>query len=339
MAPRAAWKALGLQPTGDRRAIKRAYAAKLKAIDPDRDVATFIKLREALASAEAAAVGIAAREASAVEGADGGDAQKVTTAVREESNLIHFGSQNAGTVVSFRGYEADEREADPREDWTWEQEDVVVRTTDASDPRNAVADALFRRGDAPASPWGLTGAVTALLSDDRMANVDFAADTEEWLAYVLAQSDEAADSVIPMVARHFGWGVELGLVRRRFYVAHVAQRADDLNCIAVLSNPAHQWHAAFTRLREPAPAKISLTDRMELARPIAEMLSSIRYHHPAVERTLDADHVAMWANAAGHADFRGPAPGFEGVSWFGWLVIIWLALAGLRLLAALSVAP
>lgn len=39
------WDVLGLEPTTDRGAVRRAYAARLKSIDVDRDPAAFIRLR------------------------------------------------------------------------------------------------------------------------------------------------------------------------------------------------------------------------------------------------------------------------------------------------------
>ena len=48
MRPPQAWKKLGIGATADRREIKRAYAAKLKTIDPDADPEAFLRLREAL---------------------------------------------------------------------------------------------------------------------------------------------------------------------------------------------------------------------------------------------------------------------------------------------------
>ena len=45
------WEILGIAPTEDRRAIRSAYAARLKAIDPEADPKAFIALREALEAA------------------------------------------------------------------------------------------------------------------------------------------------------------------------------------------------------------------------------------------------------------------------------------------------
>jgi len=42
------WDELGISPSDDPKAIRRAYAARLKALDPDRDPAAFARLRAAL---------------------------------------------------------------------------------------------------------------------------------------------------------------------------------------------------------------------------------------------------------------------------------------------------
>jgi hypothetical protein len=44
---RSLWDILGTEPTGDERAIKRAYAKQLKTTRPDDDPAAFQQLREA----------------------------------------------------------------------------------------------------------------------------------------------------------------------------------------------------------------------------------------------------------------------------------------------------
>jgi hypothetical protein len=48
------WAELGIAPTGDQAAVRRAYATRLKAIDADRDPAAFMRLRQAYEDALAA---------------------------------------------------------------------------------------------------------------------------------------------------------------------------------------------------------------------------------------------------------------------------------------------
>ena len=49
------WQILGIEPTDDERAIKRAYAKQLKTTRPDDDAAAYQQLREAFDYALAAA--------------------------------------------------------------------------------------------------------------------------------------------------------------------------------------------------------------------------------------------------------------------------------------------
>src|SRR4051794_18126808 len=49
------WDELAIDPTHDSKAIRRAYAARLKTIDPDRDLQAFTRLRAALEQALTAA--------------------------------------------------------------------------------------------------------------------------------------------------------------------------------------------------------------------------------------------------------------------------------------------
>ena len=49
------WQALGIEPTSDQRAIRMAYSAKLKAMDPEADPQAFIALRDAFEAARDAA--------------------------------------------------------------------------------------------------------------------------------------------------------------------------------------------------------------------------------------------------------------------------------------------
>ncbi|MDO3411987.1 tetratricopeptide repeat protein [Saccharibacillus sp. CPCC 101409] len=69
------WQVLGLAPTGDARAIKRAYAALLKQTSPEDDPEGFQRLREAYDEALKQAKAIAADATGEADGAAGQEAQ------------------------------------------------------------------------------------------------------------------------------------------------------------------------------------------------------------------------------------------------------------------------
>jgi hypothetical protein len=58
------WDELGIAPCADQKAIRRAYAARLKQLDPDRDPETFLRLRRAFEWALSRAGGDAAPSAA-----------------------------------------------------------------------------------------------------------------------------------------------------------------------------------------------------------------------------------------------------------------------------------
>ena len=65
------WQILGIEPTDDERAIKRAYAKQLKTTRPDDDAAAYQRLREAFDYALAAAPYIHVDAGDEDEDADG----------------------------------------------------------------------------------------------------------------------------------------------------------------------------------------------------------------------------------------------------------------------------
>lgn len=308
MQAKAAWRSLGIAPTPDKKEIRRAYAAKLKTIDPDRDIDGFLKLRNALASAEAAADRMA--DSPGNDAADWDD-DPLPFEIPGDS----------------RGIEAVAGSGEPESD----RDGTLAEPEE--DPRQLVGETLFPQDGSPPNQQRLRDAIAALLADERMAQIDYATETEEWLAHILAQGQPASDAVIPVVVDHFGWMAERDAARQRPVVAYVAQRADDLNCIASLRDPGHRWHEPFMILQRPAPKAMLLDHRIRLKAPVAQLLASIRYHNPGVESLFDADHVAMWADVAPVDDFREPPPSVGGVSWFGWMWIAWLVILVIRAVA------
>jgi hypothetical protein len=279
MSPKDAWDLLGIDPTDDKRAVKRAYAAKLKSIDPDADPKAFLALRDAFQIAQWEAEYGPAEEYDWQDYEEGGAHWQAD----EEEALEPSGVITDDDVDQFDG--------DPSS----RSPDFAPQIpTDGYEARNRIDGLIWQEDRDARGDLKLQVAVRDLLTDPRMEQVDFANDTEEWLARTMAYAIPQSDPIIPIVVDHFGWEARRMNVRETFGLAECAARADDLACMARLSEPTHKWHGAYQRLQLPSPAKISFMERRRNKEASLDLLRSLREYNPDVERNLNADHVALW---------------------------------------------
>lgn len=314
-----AWRILGITPTDDRREVKRAYAARLKAMDPDADVGAFQRLREALATATMLAEQAAAKAARV----QGIDAPVPTINSFGSAVELHFNRLPRGRPA-----------ADPLPlDLPTPPPPKVKAKPDPGATNRAQLRRLLRQsGDDPLARKELLATYRELLADERMEQVGYSEEFEDWLASQLSRSGTGADALIPLAMERFGWTEELGKARPRQVQLYLARRGQDLRAVAALDDPSHDWHEAFVRLQEPAPDRLELKDRLRLGPKIGELLASLRLHNPGVEWVLTRDHVAIWEEALAKVG-SGGADLFKSdrVSWFGWLAIVVIAFSVIRL--------
>ncbi len=292
VSPKQAWKALGIEPTDELRAVKRAYAAKLKAIDPDKDPKAFLALREALQVAQW---------------------------------QVEYGEQDYDEPYEENEGEYDEEESwdegNP-EDWTpvqYEREPIEDDPDPAVMAQRAIQRILWE-GEGDLSPWEqaeLKQNIETLLSDERMEQVGFASETEDWLSWVLVNGIPRSDAAVPLVVEHFGWEKKLGTVGLSGSVEQLAYRKQDLEAAERLQQPSHRWHIAWMKLQEPAPSRIPFLEKRKYRSDIAELLQSIRHHNPGLEWTLDRDHIALWDKAK---TAQAPSEGGGGFSFRWWWI-------------------
>lgn len=335
MRPAQAWKVLGLKPCSDRRAVKRAYAEKLKAIDPDKDVKGFLRLREALASAQADAEWRAHREAqgeSSPEEEWSVDADLPVVVADEGLQGLTI-----GTVIDpGPGYEPTPPRPEEYDGADWPEPEPQEVPPELAD-RYRLEELLYgeHAGDVREE---LIATFDRILADPALEQLDMASRTEDWLASLLVHAIPRSDPLIPRAVAFFRWDQELGATHQRYFVGMLAQRAEDLRCIAALEDPGHQWHRPFMLLREPAPASLALKDKLQHRPAVAQMLASLRWHNPAVEREFDPAHVALWDQAIGKGQAAEAAQEADGKpSWFIFVAIGWLLISVLR--AALPDTP
>jgi hypothetical protein len=287
-----AWEILGLQPTGELAAIKRAYAAKLKSIDPDQDLPAFLKLRDAFEFAR----------------------RHAARANRPpEDNLLDPEDLDADMAADF-----DTNEPPPEHDRTGEAVDPQAAEPER-DPRADLYKLLWN--NAPPEPAVAQPIVMALLHHPNMELVDFANETEAWLAQIAIETIPRSDPILSLLDAHFGWQKLEDSVRLNPAVAGVLRRIKDLDAIERLQSPTHRWNETFLLLQQPASPPLAPRDQSLHLTAVGEMLDSLRYHNPGLLWSLDQDHLALWEAAIAERKRNPAAQRSDGISWFGWLVV------------------
>ncbi|MES2441809.1 MAG: hypothetical protein V4574_03195 [Pseudomonadota bacterium] len=157
MTQHPAWATLGIDPTGDQRAIRSAYSARLKEIDPEVDPQAFIDLREAF---EAARAGAAWHGEAEAEHSDGDwTPEPASSWTRAEPGDADRHAQALVALLHAQG--------------------KTAFGLDAAQEAQALAH------------W------RAIAADPRMQDIGHFADVEQWASHLIADAPRSAILVIP----------------------------------------------------------------------------------------------------------------------------------------------
>ncbi|MDF8332753.1 hypothetical protein [Novosphingobium cyanobacteriorum] len=324
LSPSAALRLLGLKAGADTPAIRKAYAAKLKALDVDADPEAYARLRAArdiaLRSAKAAAAQAdAAGDAPATAIED--DAQQPAPEPQETCGawayaapLLPHDPPAQGSAILAGSLPPADAAPEPQAELTAPDAPPGAREATGGPPVLASAAptdvTLLQRPDRelarllhseedPAPAMDDAEEARALrclrmmLADAAQADLSLHGQIEDWLADLLAGTWPRSAPLLEETAAAFGWESERGQLGERPSIAWLNTRLRGLRFQQKVELPDHPLHKAWVELQRAGWSK--WYQRVGTSRKrINELLAGIRRHFPELEGHLDQQRVSSW---------------------------------------------
>ncbi len=278
------WRRLGIDATRDVRAIKRAYAKALKAIDPETDPAAFIALREARDHALA--------WARLPEGQGVAEPEKVVAA-------------DAG--ITFNEEEAVRALDIPRRPSPWE-----LTAAEPPPPDEALIaatrglHAIFFDPAADASPEAIGAQIEHILALLASGPIDQQRDFEPVLIELLVQGSPLSDPMLDPLATYFAWDDD-SYDRHAGFTNWIAQRRSDRLFEFTLAGNNPRLARLLTMLQSPTLEPPAAWKRWWDGPRVEYLLDYLEAHHPTTFAALNQGTVSEW-RATCARQHRAPAP-------------------------------
>ncbi|MBC2667320.1 hypothetical protein H7F51_17515 [Novosphingobium flavum] len=325
MNPGQANRLLGIKSGADVPAIRKAYAAKLKALDVDAEPQAYAALRQAR--------DLALRLAKAAQAAEAPEPE--TAAPASLSDDPAEPPREWPYAAPLRPDLADQdmipihlvgqAEIPPRQE---RPEPVELRLPDfspaverafAGPPQlarggHAAADGvalsrpdrdlytLLSAGeDAPLDEAELAranGWLGQILADAASADLTLHGQIEGWLADTIARAWPRSAPLLPPTAEAFGWENERGQLHERSSIAWLNARLRGFRFQSDVVDPAHRFHKAWVELHQPG--RSTVLQRLRVNRPdVIRLLKGVRENFPELEDHFDPQRVASWEGGGG----------------------------------------
>ena len=280
----ACWDELGITETTDTHAIRKAYARRLKAIDPETDPASFIRLREAFDQAVDWATWEKAEAEWDLLHGDGAPVGPLPEASQPEG-VPDAQSPDDDLLSSAIPFDA-LRFADP----------YAAHEPAGSNipPELHELDRILydAQPETPPEAGRLVSLARRILDDPAMDRIDHAEMVQSWLARLIVDTAPFSDPIAPLAVSHFHWEKQEGSWDRDWDVALILQRRQALKLVDALSRPTHRYHGVWHDLTSSNP-KLGM-ERFGIRTDVRDFLYDVRQRTPQVEDFLNAERVALW---------------------------------------------
>lgn len=250
------WETLGIEATGDVKAIRRAYTRLLKAMDPETDPAGFATLRYAhdwaMHLAEQGEAGIPEPSSEGVAEQASTDAAAVETA-----SELHFDAD----------FEA-------------------LRALHA-----AILDPV-----STATPAQIADLSNRVLADPAMLNLEHAESVERFFAENIVQGTPRSDPMIDPAIAHFRWNSSDTELQRPPIIAWILQRANDRYFEIGLPTESYSFARILARLRRSPSTDGHVWLVWWLGPRVEYLIAYLQTYHSTILAGLDQETFEWWGD-------------------------------------------
>lgn len=329
MSLRHPWSTLGIAETHDVKAIRKAYADAVKAMDLDADVQGYARLRNArdmalrlaktrsadpepeepleppapLAQTPDDPVARWEHAAPDLPGDWTPDA-RLSTRPRETQDDTRIVRPFARTMPDGGAGEAIALprgiDLSPPLLEGYGPTEAALGLTPGQSPFERLAELLDPENEAIAGlPFDdaeeivARRAMRAIIDIARMADVSQQGRIEVWLAERLAESWPRSAPLLEAATEAFAWEREWGRFDARPVIEYLGSRLRGYRFQSKVAEANHRFHKAWCELSRPGKAGPLRFLRASTA-DVQGLLAGIRKHFPELEEHLDAERVASW---------------------------------------------
>lgn len=291
------WSTLGIELTEDRGAIRRAYSAKLKELDIDRQIAEYEELRAARDSALAKAAAMQAKAEGAAFGLGPVDYD-------DPAAPAYHGDHLPPADIHLDLAEDDPADGDEPQISGAFQQPSDERVEQAEEAWRTLSQLVFPEGQySDEALWdyefdSARDALTTLLDYSDAGEIGIRERLNYEISELLAQGWPRSAPMVPLAADAFDWRSLLGTLEEWPALAFLNARLAAMDFEAEIREPGHEFHNAWVELTAPTrPYWISswFMKRQKLD----HLIRLVDTRYPELRHQFDPQRAAKWEGETG----------------------------------------